>query len=91
MHWIAVSFNLLYSVSHMLESSPRIVVTENDSLAMAELTTLTAAIYRTYRTALEPDMDGAGPGITSRFEVFHDITISNVKVSLGRTPYVDDN
>ena len=59
--------------------------------SMAELTTLTAAIYRTYRTALEPDMDGAGPGITSRFEVFHDITISNVKVSLGRTPYVDDN
>jgi hypothetical protein len=52
---------------------------------MAELTTLTAAIYRTYSTILEPDMDGTGPGITSRFEVFHDATILDVKVSfVGR-------
>jgi hypothetical protein len=56
-----------------------------DSLAMAELTTLAAAIYRTYSTILEPDMDGTGPGITSRFEVFHDATILDVKVSfVGR-------
>jgi hypothetical protein len=48
---------------------------------MAELTTLAAAIYRTYRTVLDPVMEGSGPGITSRFEVFHDVTIPNVKAS----------
>jgi hypothetical protein len=63
-------------------------VANDDSLAMAELTTLTAAIYRTYHTFLEPDMDGTGPGITSRFEVFHDITIQNVKVSSARFTFM---
>jgi hypothetical protein len=48
---------------------------------MAELTTLAAAIYRTYRTVLDPVMEANGPGITSRFEVFHDVTIPNVKAS----------
>lgn len=47
---------------------------------MAELTTLTAAIYRKYRTRLDKTMENCGPGITSRFEVFHDALIPEVKV-----------
>ncbi|KAI0485041.1 cytochrome P450 [Xylariaceae sp. FL0804] len=47
-------------------------------LAMAEMTTLMAALYRRYRTRLQPRQEGVSPGITSRFEVFHDETFSRV-------------
>ncbi|KAK8066951.1 benzoate 4-monooxygenase cytochrome P450 [Apiospora hydei] len=50
-------------------------------LAMAEMTTLTAAIYRKYRTSLPPDFEDVAPGITSRFEVFSDDRFSKVAVS----------
>ncbi|KAG4444014.1 hypothetical protein IFR05_000474 [Cadophora sp. M221] len=43
-------------------------------LAMAEMTTLTAAIYRTYRTTVKAGTENTSPGITSRFEVFCDET-----------------
>ncbi|KAH6665171.1 putative benzoate 4-monooxygenase cytochrome P450 [Halenospora varia] len=41
-------------------------------LAMAEMTTLTAAVYRTYRTRVKEGTEGTSPGITSRFEIFYD-------------------
>ncbi|KAH7372075.1 putative P450 monooxygenase [Cadophora sp. MPI-SDFR-AT-0126] len=43
-------------------------------LAMAEMTTLTAAVYRTYRTSVKAGTEHTSPGITSRFEVFCDET-----------------
>ncbi|KAL2062017.1 hypothetical protein VTL71DRAFT_6283 [Oculimacula yallundae] len=43
-------------------------------LAMAEMTTLTATIYRNYRTSVKAGTDQTSPGITSRFEVFYDET-----------------
>lgn len=49
---------------------------------MAEMTTLVAAIYRRYETRLKPEFEKVSPGITSRFEVFRDDTISDVKVSV---------
>jgi hypothetical protein len=48
---------------------------------MAEMTVLVAALYRSYRTSLAPGMERASPGITSRFEVFYDVTLPEVKVS----------
>ncbi|KAH7120327.1 putative benzoate 4-monooxygenase cytochrome P450 [Dactylonectria estremocensis] len=44
-------------------------------LAMAEMTTLLAAIYRTYTTTVQERQKGISPGITSRFEVFYDETL----------------
>ncbi|KAL2833022.1 cytochrome P450 [Aspergillus cavernicola] len=44
-------------------------------LAMAEMTTLLAAIYRRYSTSEYRGQTGASPGITSRFEVFYDETL----------------
>ncbi|KAH8648326.1 putative benzoate 4-monooxygenase cytochrome P450 [Tricladium varicosporioides] len=41
-------------------------------LAMAEMTTLTAAIYKSYRTKVREGTEDTSPGITSRFEIFHD-------------------
>ncbi|EEA20889.1 hypothetical protein TMatcc_000885 [Talaromyces marneffei ATCC 18224] len=41
-------------------------------LAMAEMTTLLAAIYRRYTTSGYDRQKGISPGITSRFEVFYD-------------------
>ncbi|KAJ5305779.1 hypothetical protein N7508_004794 [Penicillium antarcticum] len=43
-------------------------------LAMAEMTTLLAAIYRKYTTSGYEKQKGVSPGITSRFEVFYDET-----------------
>lgn len=43
-----------------------------NSLAMAEMTTLTAAVYRTYRTRVKEGTEDTSPGITSRFEIFYD-------------------
>lgn len=51
-----------------------------NSLAMAEMTTLTAAIYRKYRTSVRPGTENTSPGVTSRFEVFSDETKAEVKV-----------
>jgi len=47
---------------------------------MAEMTTLTAAIYRVYRTKVAPGTESISPGITSRFEVFFDESKSEMKV-----------
>ncbi|KAF3387648.1 Cytochrome P450 monooxygenase yanH [Penicillium rolfsii] len=44
-------------------------------LAMAEMTTLLAAIYRRYSTREYERQRGTGPVITSRFEVFYDETL----------------
>ncbi|KAF7557142.1 hypothetical protein G7Z17_g918 [Cylindrodendrum hubeiense] len=44
-------------------------------LAMAEMTTLLAAIYREYTTSGYERQKGVSPGITSRFEVFYDETL----------------
>jgi hypothetical protein len=51
------------------------------SLAMAEMTVLVATVYRNFKTSLAPEMKNASPGVTSRFEVFHDVTLEEVKVS----------
>ncbi|KAK1848962.1 benzoate 4-monooxygenase cytochrome [Colletotrichum chrysophilum] len=47
-------------------------------LAMAEMTTLVAAIYRTYATSVVPEFDDFSPGITSRFELFFDDQFTKV-------------
>ncbi|KAI3116590.1 hypothetical protein CBS147333_214 [Penicillium roqueforti] len=41
-------------------------------LAMAEMTTLAATIYRKYSTTIAPGFEDITPGITARFEVFYD-------------------
>ncbi|KAN0089739.1 putative benzoate 4-monooxygenase cytochrome P450 [Hyaloscypha variabilis] len=48
-------------------------------LAMVEMTILTAAIYRKYRTKVKKGTEDVSPGITSRFEVFYDETKPRVK------------
>ncbi|EFX01133.1 benzoate 4-monooxygenase cytochrome p450 [Grosmannia clavigera kw1407] len=50
-------------------------------LAIAEMTMLLSAIYRKYSTKLHARQEGVSPGITSRFEVFSDSTLSKVSVS----------
>lgn len=50
------------------------------SLAMAEMTTLLAAIYRKYTTKPRDDFDVVSPGFTSRFEVFYDEGCSGIRV-----------
>jgi hypothetical protein len=50
------------------------------SLAMAEMTTLLAALYRKYTTEPRDGFDIVSPGITSRFEVFFDESCSGVRV-----------
>jgi hypothetical protein len=52
---------------------------------MAEMTTLTAAIYRKYRTSLASGFEHATPGITARFEMFYDERFPVIKVSLSKT------
>ncbi|KAL3417213.1 benzoate 4-monooxygenase cytochrome P450 [Phlyctema vagabunda] len=49
-------------------------------LAMAEMTTLAAAIYRVYHTNIQNGFEDTSPGITSRFEVFSDETMPKMKV-----------
>lgn len=48
---------------------------------MAEMTTLTATIYRRYQTVLAPGFGGVTPGITARFEVFYDERFPKMAVS----------
>lgn len=50
------------------------------SLAMAEMTTLVAAVYMNYSTSIQEKQKGISPGITSRFEVFSDETFAEVGV-----------
>jgi hypothetical protein len=52
------------------------------SLARAEMTTLTSAVYRKYRTKVKKGTEDTSPGITSRFEVFCDETKPRMKVYL---------
>ncbi|PNH73305.1 hypothetical protein VD0001_g4263 [Verticillium dahliae] len=54
-------------------------------LAMAEMTTVTAALYRKYRTSIAPGFEGVAPGITARVEVFSDDRFAKTKVGLA--PY----
>jgi len=56
------------------------IVLIKHSLAMAEMTSLTAAIYRKYRTKVKKGTEDVSPGITSRFEVFYDETKARMKV-----------
>ncbi|KAJ5594806.1 uncharacterized protein N7459_001014 [Penicillium hispanicum] len=48
-------------------------------LAMAEMTTLVAAIYRKYTTSTKGDFDNVSPGITARYEVFYDEGCSGMR------------
>ncbi|KAI9737431.1 MAG: hypothetical protein M1834_009585 [Cirrosporium novae-zelandiae] len=47
-------------------------------LAMAEMTTLVAALYHQYRTRVRKGFEDVSPGVTSRFEVFYDETMTKV-------------
>lgn len=51
------------------------------SLAMAEMTTLVAAIYRNYTTTTKGGFDVVSPGITARYEVFYEESCSGMRVS----------
>ncbi|CAG8983478.1 hypothetical protein HYALB_00000647 [Hymenoscyphus albidus] len=46
------------------------------NLVMTEMTTLVAAIYREYSTSIVPGFEDSTPVVTSRFELFHDETMS---------------
>ncbi|KAG7123697.1 Cytochrome monooxygenase aflV like protein [Verticillium longisporum] len=54
-------------------------------LAMAEMNTVTAALYRKYRTPIAPGFEVVAPGITARVEVFSDDRFAKTKVGLA--PY----
>jgi hypothetical protein len=56
---------------------------------MAEMTTLTAAIYKAYRTRVRAGTENTSPGITSRFELFYDELMPHMKVwkALCYLPY----
>jgi hypothetical protein len=49
---------------------------------MAEMTTLTAAIYRQFRTSIAPGFEDTSPAITARVETFYDERFPKVKVRL---------
>ncbi|KAJ4986615.1 benzoate 4-monooxygenase cytochrome [Stagonosporopsis vannaccii] len=51
-------------------------------LAMAEMTTLVAAIYRRYRTSIGAGFEGVTPAITARVEIFHEERFRAVRVRL---------
>lgn len=55
----------------------------SSSLAMAEMTTLVAAIYRKYTTTTTAGFDVVSPGVTSRYEVFYDDSCSGMRVGLS--------
>ena len=52
-----------------------------NSLAMAEMTALVAAVYRKYDTKVAPGFDDVSPAITSRFELFYDEVAPRIAVS----------
>ncbi|KAI4717623.1 putative P450 monooxygenase [Aureobasidium sp. EXF-10727] len=47
-------------------------------LAMAEMTALTVAVYRDYNTSIAPGFENKSPAITSRFELFYDVTLPQI-------------
>ncbi|KXJ87268.1 putative benzoate 4-monooxygenase cytochrome P450 [Microdochium bolleyi] len=47
-------------------------------LAMAEMTTLIATVYRKYTTSVQERQKGLSPGITSRVEVFYDERFADI-------------
>lgn len=59
------------------------MTSDNCSLAMAEMTTLVAAIYRKYTTTTKAGFDDISPGITARYEVFYDEGCKGVRVCFG--------
>jgi len=78
-HWSPVSSPSQYGqISDV--SNREGVLADSFSLAMAEMTVIVAALYRKYRTSITDDMQSASPGITSRFEVFHDVSLPEIKV-----------
>lgn len=50
------------------------------SLAMAEMTTLVASIYRKYTTATSGGFDEVSPAITARYEVFYEESCRAMRV-----------
>ncbi|KAM0192225.1 hypothetical protein ACHAPI_008397 [Fusarium lateritium] len=48
---------------------------------MAEMTTLTAAIYRQFTTSIAPGFENTSPAITARVETFYDERFPKVKES----------
>ena len=75
MYWRAVRYLLVGDINAFL-----LTLT---SLAMAEMTTFLAALYRKYTTEPRDNFDIVSPGITSRFEVFYDETCSGVRVRIN--------
>lgn len=51
-----------------------------DSLAMAEMTTLVATIYRKYHTTIGKGFENTTPAITARVEIFHEERMRSVQV-----------
>ena len=51
------------------------------SLAMAEMTTLVAAIYRKYQTSIGEGFEDTTPAITARVEIFCEERFRAVRVS----------
>lgn len=76
MHWTSVRFE-------SNQNSLVVYLMGRISLAMAEMTTLLAAIYRRYSTSEYKRQRGTGPVITSRFEVFYDETLPKTEVSIS--------
>lgn len=66
-----------------------ILLTEG-SLAMAEMTTLLASIYRKYETEIAPEFQESSPGVTARYEVFSDEHFSEVKEHQCWVKFVPD-
>ncbi len=58
-------------------------MSDNCSLAMAEMTTLVAAIYRKYTTTAKDHFDVISPGVTARYEVFYDERCKGMRVCSG--------
>lgn len=77
---VGLQYVLLLSSLSLTPRTCPLMLTMN-SLAMAEMTTLTTAIYRKYQTSLAPGFENATPGTTARFEVFFDKRYDVVKVS----------
>jgi hypothetical protein len=51
------------------------------SLAMAEMTTLVAAIYRKYQTSIGEGFEDTTPAITARVEIFCEERFRTMRVS----------
>jgi hypothetical protein len=68
------------AVSQVVRHSSDLTISANSpsSLAMAEMTALMAAIYREYTTSIAPGFENKTPAITSRFEMFYDVTVPEI-------------